>query len=85
MPISLTVAEFIADARIGATDAELDLATRRLAYATAAITQYLGAAYQTAPDVMLNPNPPMDRDGRGEDTGRGRGSNRRGWSGLEFG
>ena len=31
------------------------------------------------------PNPPMDRDGRGEDTGRGRGSNRRGWSGLEFG
>ena len=33
----------------------------------------------------LNPNPPMDRDGRGEDTGRGRGSNRRGWSGLEFG
>ena len=34
---------------------------------------------------QLNPNPPMDRDGRGEDTGRGRGSNRRGWSGLEFG
>ena len=33
----------------------------------------------------LSPNPPMDRDGRGEDTGRGRGSNRRGWSGLEFG
>ena len=34
---------------------------------------------------LLSPNPPMDRDGRGEDTGRGRGSNRRGWSGLEFG
>ena len=33
----------------------------------------------------VSPNPPMDRDGRGEDTGRGRGSNRRGWSGLEFG
>ena len=36
-------------------------------------------------DAVLSPNPPMDRDGRGEDTGRGRGSNRRGWSGLEFG
>ena len=35
--------------------------------------------------AVLSPNPPMDRDGRGEDTGRGRGSNRRGWSGLEFG
>ena len=37
------------------------------------------------PLSSLSPNPPMDRDGRGEDTGRGRGSNRRGWSGLEFG
>ena len=40
---------------------------------------------QGKPGSPLSPNPPMDRDGRGEDTGRGRGSNRRGWSGLEFG
>ena len=54
MPISLTVAQFIADARIGATAAELDVATRRLAYAEAAITRYLGTSYATAPDAVLN-------------------------------
>lgn len=54
MPVSLTVAQFIADARIGATAAELDVATRRLAYAEAAIRQYLGKSYATAPDVVLN-------------------------------
>ena len=41
--------------------------------------------YIIVPWLGISPNPPMDRDGRGEDTGRGRGSNRRGWSGLEFG
>ena len=54
MPISVNSSQFIADARIGATDAELDLATRRLAYAEAAITQYLGTSYATAPDAVLN-------------------------------
>ena len=35
--------------------------------------------------LLLSPNPPMDRDGRREDTGRGVRKLRKRWSGLEFG
>ena len=35
--------------------------------------------------LSLTPNPPMDRDGRGEDAGRGRGSNRRDGPGSNSG
>ena len=36
-------------------------------------------------DDLLNPNPPMDTDGRREDTGRGVRKLQKRWSGLEFG
>ena len=50
MAVTLTVAEFIADARIGATAEELALATRRLAYAAEAVVKYAPAA----PDIIHN-------------------------------
>ena len=40
MAVTLTVQEFIADARIGATAEELDLAQRRLDYAAVAVVKY---------------------------------------------
>ena len=48
MAVTLTVAQFIQDARIGATAEELDLATRRLAYATLAVLKHA----PNAPDVI---------------------------------
>ena len=50
MAVTLTVAEFIADARIGATAEELALATRRVAYATEVVLRYA----PVAPDVAHN-------------------------------
>ena len=54
MAVTLTVAQFISDARIGATAEELELATRRVAYATEAVMQHLGDAFNGAPDVVVN-------------------------------
>ena len=48
MAVTLSVTAFIADARIGATAEELDLATRRLAYATEAVLKHA----PNAPDVI---------------------------------
>ena len=50
MAVTITVAEFIRDARIGATAEELALATDRLAYATQAVLQHA----PNAPDVVHN-------------------------------
>ena len=36
-------------------------------------------------NLLLNPNPPMDTDGRREDTGRRVRKLQKRWSGLEFG
>ena len=48
MAVTLTVEQFIADARIGATAEELELAGRRLEYATAAVLQHAPAAVDSA-------------------------------------
>ena len=50
MAVTLSVAQFIADARIGATTEELDLATRRLEYAAVAVLQHA----PDAPDAAHN-------------------------------
>ena len=50
MAVTLSVAEFIADARIGSTADELALATRRVAYATEAVVRYAPGA----PDIAHN-------------------------------
>ena len=50
MAVTLTVAQFIQDARIGATPEELELATRRLEYATAAVLKHA----PDAPDIAHN-------------------------------
>ena len=50
MAVTLSVAEFIADARIGQTAEELDLATRRVGYATEVVLRYAPGA----PDVAHN-------------------------------
>ena len=47
MAVRLTVEQFIADARIGRTPEEQDLATRRLEYATVAVLKHA----PNAPDV----------------------------------
>ena len=50
MAVTLTVEQFIADARIGATAEELELAGRRLEYAAVAVLQHA----PDAPDVVHN-------------------------------
>ena len=54
MAITLTVAQFIADARIGETAEELALATRRVAYATEAVMQHLGGVFDDTPDTVVD-------------------------------
>ena len=50
MAVTLSVAEFIQDARIGQTPEELALATRRVGYATEVVLRYA----PNAPDVAHN-------------------------------
>ncbi len=54
MAITLTVAELAAALRLSDTDEELAEATRLLGYATEAIEKYLGAAFASTPEVVVN-------------------------------
>ena len=54
MAVSLTQAELSAAIRLGDSTEEVAEATRLLAYVTAAITQHLGAAYEDAPETIVN-------------------------------
>ena len=54
MAITLTVAQLAAAARIGATPEETAEVTRLLGYATEAISNYLGASYSSAPEIVVN-------------------------------
>ena len=54
MAVTLTIGQFVSDARIGQTAEELDIATRRFNYAVEAVRQHLGAAFATTPDTVVN-------------------------------
>ena len=54
MAVTLTQAELSAAIRLGDSAEEVAEATRRLAYATAAIEQHLGDVYANAPEVIVN-------------------------------
>ena len=54
MAITITVVELLAALRMGDTDEELAEATRLLGYAAEAIEKYLGAAFASTPDVVVN-------------------------------
>ena len=54
MAVTLTQAELSAAIRLGDSTEEVAEATRLLAFTTEAISRHLGAAYETAPEVIVN-------------------------------
>ena len=54
MAITITVEQLAAAMRLGATTEETAQATRLLAYATEAIQNHLGTAFNSAPDTAVN-------------------------------
>ena len=54
MAITLTVTQLAAALRVGSGGQETMEVTRLLAYSTQAVSDYLGAAYMVAPDVVVN-------------------------------
>ena len=54
MAITLTPAGLAAALRLGDSPEETAEATRLLAYVTAAITKHLGAAFDGAPDAVVD-------------------------------
>ena len=54
MAVTLTADALIAALRLGSTTEERDEVDRLVLYVTEAVSQYLGAAYATTPDVVAN-------------------------------
>ena len=54
MAVTLTTSQLLSALRMGSTPEETQEATRLLSYATTAIEQYLGAAYENTPEAVLN-------------------------------
>ena len=54
MAVTLTVAQLALEMRVGTTEAETELVTRRLAYAEIAIARHLEGEFATTPEAVVN-------------------------------